>query len=99
MVLAPGRAVAETTLQFQADAGTPQSLDVYLSAPVAGPWEWKTTEGDNGVTSFERLPVPEAAAALSALAARDGAGGGGAAGRPAARRVATAGAAASAQAA
>jgi hypothetical protein len=74
VVLAPGRAAAETTLQLQADAGMPQSLDVYVSAPIAGAWDWKTPVGGNGVASFERLPAPEAAAALSALAARDALG-------------------------
>jgi hypothetical protein len=74
VVLAPGRAAAETTLTLQADAGTPQSLDVYVSAPAAGAWEWKASGADNGVVSFERLPAPEAAAALSALAARNAPG-------------------------
>lgn len=74
VVLAPGRAAAETTLQLQGEAGSPQSLDVYVSAPAAGAWEWKTTAGGNAVAGFERLPARDAAAALHALAARDALG-------------------------
>jgi hypothetical protein len=74
VVLAAGRAAAETTLRLQAEAGTPQSLDVYVSAPAAGAWEWKVIEGDNAVAGFERLPARQAAAALGPLAARDALG-------------------------
>ncbi len=74
VVLAPGRAAAETTLQLQADAGMPQALDVYVSAPVAGPWEWRTTGGGDAASGFERLPAREAAGGLHALAARDALG-------------------------
>jgi hypothetical protein len=74
VVLASGRAAAETSLTLQADAGTPQSVDLYVSAPAAGAWEWKASATDNGAASFERLPAPEAAAALSAFAARNAPG-------------------------
>ncbi len=70
VVLAAGRAAAETTLQIQADAGAAAALDVLVSAPVVGKWEWKTP-GGAGVTAFEPLPGREAAAHLHALAARD----------------------------
>jgi hypothetical protein len=71
VVLTPGRAATETTLQLQADAGTPQSLDVWVSAPADGAWEWKAVAGGNTVTNFERMPGLEAAAQLHVLAAHD----------------------------
>jgi hypothetical protein len=71
VVLTPGRAAAETTLVLQADAGTPQALDVHVSAPVAGAWEWKAVAGGNAVAGFDRLPGQEAVGRLHALAARD----------------------------
>jgi hypothetical protein len=71
VVLTPGRAAAETTLQLQADAGTPQSLDVWVAAPAGGAWEWKAVAGGNTVTSFDRMPGLAAAAQLHILAARD----------------------------
>jgi len=74
VVLTPGRAAVETRLQLQAEAGTPQSLDLYVSAPAAGPWEWKTLAGGNAVTGFERLPAAEASSRLHVLAARDALG-------------------------
>jgi len=70
VVLAPGHVAAATTLQLQAEAGSPQSLDVYVSAAVPGRWDWQTTAGSNTVTSFKRLPALEAAARLHVLAAR-----------------------------
>jgi hypothetical protein len=74
VVLAPGRTVVETTLQLYAEAGTPQSLDVYMSAPAAGTWKWKTSGEGNEVTAFERLLAPEAAAHLHVLASRNAIG-------------------------
>ncbi len=68
-VLAPGRVRTETTLQIQAEAGTPQSVEVYVSAARPGPWEWQTIAGSNAVTGFERLPALEVATQLNVLAA------------------------------
>jgi hypothetical protein len=74
LVLMPGHATLETRLQLQADAGTPQSLDVCVSARLAGRWGWKTIGSDNDVKSFERLSQREVAAGLHTLAARDALG-------------------------
>jgi hypothetical protein len=62
------RAALETHLTLQPEVGTPDSVDVYVSAPP-GKWEWKTEEGTNAVRSFERLPAAEAMAWLLALGA------------------------------
>jgi hypothetical protein len=72
IVLAPGRAVAETTLQLEADAGTAEALDLFVSAPVAGLGDWKARPASNGVASFQRLPGPEVSARLHILAAGNG---------------------------
>jgi hypothetical protein len=67
--LTADRAAVETHLTLQPEVGTPDTLDLYLSAPPAGRWEWKTEEGSNAVRSFERLPALEAAPLLGAVGA------------------------------
>jgi hypothetical protein len=75
VVLAAGQEAAEMTLELQAEAGTPQSFDVYVSTPVVGrrpaTWQWKTVVGGNAVTHFEPLPARDAASRMHLLAARD----------------------------
>jgi hypothetical protein len=81
--LTAARAAIETHLTLDPEVGTPDAIDLYLSAPPPGKWRWKTEEGTNAVRSFERLravdPVallaplgvlrhPEAAGLLTALA-------------------------------
>src|SRR5262249_48225954 len=62
------RAALETHLTLQPEVGTPDSVDVYVSAPP-GKWEWRTEEGTNAVRSFERLPAAEAVTWLLPLGA------------------------------
>jgi hypothetical protein len=65
--LTADRAAVETHLTLLPEVGTPDAVDLYLSAPPAGRWEWKTEEGTNAVRSFERLPAVEAAPLLGAV--------------------------------
>jgi hypothetical protein len=69
IVLAPNRATLETTLHLQADAGTPEGLDMFLSAAMGPAWHWQTVAGGNGVLMFDRVPALEAASRLHVLAA------------------------------
>lgn len=54
------RAAIVAHLTLQPEVGTPETVDLYFSAPLAGKWEWKTEEGGNAVRRFERLPALEA---------------------------------------
>jgi hypothetical protein len=67
--LTADRAAVETRLTLQPEVGTPETVDLYLSAPPAGRWQWKTEEGTNAVRSFERVPAVEAAPLLGAVGA------------------------------
>jgi hypothetical protein len=79
VVLSAGRALVDTRLLLQAEQGSPESVDLYLSAPAAqspsgDPWEWRTEQGGVEVRAARRLHGAEAAAALGALAAGDALG-------------------------
>jgi hypothetical protein len=74
IVLGPTRATMETTLHLQADAGTPDTLDVCLSAAMGTAWHWQAVAGGNGVLTFDRVPALEAASRLHGLAASNSLG-------------------------
>jgi hypothetical protein len=60
------RAVIETHLTLEPEVGTPETIDLYVSAP-AGKWQWKTEEGSNAVRSFERLSAVDPVSLLAPL--------------------------------
>jgi hypothetical protein len=68
------RAGILTDLVVQPEVGSPDTLDLYVSAPVTGKWQWKALEGNNAVRSFERWPAGEAAPWLVPLGACHGVG-------------------------
>jgi hypothetical protein len=49
VVLAPERASGLLRLHLDPAAGRPESIDLYLSAPLPGPWKWQTEQGSNRV--------------------------------------------------
>jgi hypothetical protein len=59
------RAAVETHMTLEPEVGKPEAVDLYLSAPPRGRWEWRTEEGVVRVRAFERLPAVEAAALLA----------------------------------
>ncbi|MCI0456536.1 MAG: hypothetical protein L0Z62_06100, partial [Gemmataceae bacterium] len=69
VVLASGRAAVLISLAVQPETGNPETLDLYLSTPVAGAWNWKTERGANSVRSTQRLHIAEAVSSLLALGA------------------------------
>ena len=73
VVLSGGQPAVDAHLLLEAEQGSPESVDLYLSAPCApsasgDPWGW---QGGVAARAAQRLPGTEAAAALGALAARD----------------------------
>jgi hypothetical protein len=66
--LAAGRAAVETRLVLEAEAGRPETIELYLSAAGANPRDWHVEQGSNGIRTAERLPGVEAAGALAVLA-------------------------------
>jgi hypothetical protein len=69
VVLAAGRAALIAHLDLRPEIGSPDIVELAVSAPAAGKWTWKTVQGDNQVRSFEPLPTPELLRCLGALAA------------------------------
>jgi hypothetical protein len=76
--LSPGRIVVETQVHLEAEGGSPRSIDLTVSTPVTGAWNWHavTSAGTpeqrpNPVHHAERLGGVEAAAALAVLGASD----------------------------
>jgi hypothetical protein len=54
VVLASGRAAVVTHVQLQPLVGSPETIELLVSAPT-GHWEWKTVQGANHVRAFEPL--------------------------------------------
>ena len=76
VVLSAGRPIVDARLLLEAEQGSPESVDLYLSAPClpspsGDPWGW---QGGVEVRSVQRLHGTESAAALGALGAGDGFG-------------------------
>ncbi len=73
VVLSAGRPAVDARLLLEAEQGSPESVDLYLSAPClpspsGDPWGW---QGGVAVRSALRLHGVESAAALGALGAGD----------------------------
>jgi hypothetical protein len=64
VMLAPERAAVMTRLVLRSQAGDSNTVDLALSGPTSGRWEWKTERGPNEVRSCQRLQVREAAPIL-----------------------------------
>jgi hypothetical protein len=73
-VLAGGRAAFVAHLELQPEFGSPDKLDLEVSAAVADKWQWKTVEGDNQVRTFEPLPTAAQLGHLTVLGAPPGLG-------------------------
>jgi hypothetical protein len=58
VALAPGSAAVHARLEIEPVLGTPQAVDLYLSAPPQSRWQWKAQ--DNLVRGMEHVPVMEA---------------------------------------
>jgi hypothetical protein len=76
VVLSTGRATVDTRLLLEAEQGSPNSVDLYVSAPCVptasgDPWGWRAERGGVEVKEARRMPGVEAAAALAALGAAD----------------------------
>jgi hypothetical protein len=70
VVLASGRAVVLARLLLQPEVGSPEQIDVHVSAPVAGTWSWKPVRGNNRVRSLQPLGGADDLGRLLALGAR-----------------------------
>lgn len=69
VVVAGGRASLTTHLTLRPEVGSPDAVDVLLSAPAAGRWEWKAAGGANPVRGFERVAGPDVLGAVLAAGA------------------------------
>jgi hypothetical protein len=69
VLLTSDRIAVVAQLTLQPEVGNPDSIDLLVSAPATGPWEWNAGGGGE-VRSFERLPSAEAVGLLAPLAAR-----------------------------
>src|SRR5262249_50650445 len=56
VVLASGRAAVVLRLRLQPEVGSPQAIDLAMSAPTAALDNWTTLHGNNQVRRVERLP-------------------------------------------
>ncbi|MGH7169307.1 MAG: hypothetical protein ACRELG_03405, partial [Gemmataceae bacterium] len=72
-----GRAAVETHLLLEAEAGSPETIDLVLSSGGGGPWQWRNEETPRGeesainrVRRAERLLSGELSTAAQLLAAR-----------------------------
>ena len=76
VVLSAGRATVDVHLRLEAEQGSPDFVDLCVSAPYVPaasgvPWGWRAERGGVEVREARRLPVREAAAALAVLGAPD----------------------------
>ena len=76
MVLSAGRATVDVHLRLEVEQGSPQWVDLCLSAPSVpsasgDPWGWQSERGGVDVREVRRMPGIEAAGALAALGAPD----------------------------
>jgi hypothetical protein len=70
VALASGRAALVTHVRLQPDVGNPDALDLLVSAPLTGKWEWRTAQaGTNSVRAFE--PARDAPMAQLAVLGAD----------------------------
>jgi hypothetical protein len=69
IALASGRAAVFTRLLLQPDVGNPDTIDLLVSAPVVGPWNWRSEGGRNAVKGMQRLTAAEVLPHLFALCA------------------------------
>src|SRR5262249_13151586 len=69
--LGGSRGALRTRLTVQPATGSPDHVDLVLSAPLAGPWKVRSESPGTRVAAVTRLPAPRATAALLALAPHD----------------------------
>ncbi|MCI0457881.1 MAG: hypothetical protein L0Z62_13015 [Gemmataceae bacterium] len=74
VLLAAGRGSLSVRLEIEPVVGTLEAVDLGLSAPVGGPWQWTAENTPGLVRGLERLPGLEGAPRLLALGARTGLG-------------------------
>ena len=72
VVLAPTSAGITTRLELEPVTGATDTIDLHVSAPVAGRWEWKSVSRPDLVRSLRRLSSWEVTPYLLALGARNG---------------------------
>jgi hypothetical protein len=65
IVLAPERAALTARLRLEPRVGAPSAIDLAVSAPRAGAWNWKTVRGPNQVRAVQREYCPDVAAGLA----------------------------------
>jgi hypothetical protein len=68
--LGPGGAALAVRLQLEPVVGSPDVVDLQLSAPVAGPWKWSADGRAGLVRGLKRQPALEALPRLLALGPR-----------------------------
>src|SRR5439155_14250436 len=59
IVLAAGRAAVLTRLLLHPEVGSPDNIDLLVSAPVSSTWNWRSAGGRNAVKGMQRLPTAE----------------------------------------
>src|SRR5262249_17525257 len=69
IVLASGRAAVLTRLLLQPDVGSPETVDLFVAAPVPGTWNWRSEGGRNAVIEMHRLTTAEILQRLLTLGA------------------------------
>ncbi len=68
--LGAGRAALAVRLQLDPVAGSPEVVDLWVSAPAAGPWKWSEGSAPGLVRGLRRQPGLEAARWLAAFTPR-----------------------------
>jgi hypothetical protein len=66
--LGPGRAGLSARLLLEPVVGSPEAVDLWLSAPAAGPWKWSAESSPGLVRGLRRQPGLEVAPRLLAFA-------------------------------
>lgn len=66
--LHPSRSLMVTRLQLQPRYGSPEIVDLVVTAPTVGDWVWKVEKGSNRVRKMQRQREIEAASYLRLLA-------------------------------
>jgi hypothetical protein len=69
VIVASGQASLRTRLVIRPAVGNPNTVDLWLSAPVASSWNWEVRSGRNEVRSMKRLTAVELAPRLLPLGA------------------------------
>jgi hypothetical protein len=70
VIIGPGSGALVARLELDPALGSPDRIDLLVSAPTSGTWKWRSENSANLVRSLERLPILEMLPRLLALGPR-----------------------------